>query len=93
MVFVRVRLIEVVKTQRFVSNGRVLALCLLWLNLAASDIFKDMSFLQLHTRKEDRLCVSANPVDVASANSPVYWRPAMVPMILYVANNKNGDYS
>lgn len=77
---VHVCLTEVLKTQRFVSNGKVPALCPLWLNLAASDIFKDMSYLQHHTRKEDQLCKLANPVDMASANSPVYWRPAMFPM-------------
>lgn len=88
---VHVCLTEVVKTQRFVSNGKVPALCPLRLNLAASDIFKDMSYLQHHTRKEDQLCMSANPVDMASANSPVYWKPAIVPMNPYSANSINWD--
>lgn len=86
---VHVCLTGVVNTWWFVSNGKVPALCPLWLNLAASDIFKDMSYLQHHTRKEDQLCMSANPVDIASANSPVYWRPYMVPMNPNRANRIN----
>lgn len=66
---VHVCLTEVLKTRQFVSNGKVPALCPLRLNLATSDIFKDMSYLQHHTRKEDQLCMSSNPVDMASANS------------------------
>jgi len=63
---VHVCLTGVVKTWRFVSNGKVPALCPLRLNLAASDIFKDMSYLEHHTIKEDQLCMSANPVDIES---------------------------
>lgn len=43
---VHVCLTGVVKTVWFVSNGKAPALCPLRLNLAASDIFKDMSYLQ-----------------------------------------------